>query len=521
LVSAAILSLLLLADGGDEAFLLRRLTELAARYDDQARKQTPAAVALRGSVVRELAHLPFRDASRSRAGRLLARIVAQDRAYRVRAEAARAIGRIGTARALTAVYSSLFGEDGRSRRYALLYYVLPEALAALKHPEDLDWISQRVLRPAASGRALPVEAGPLRGELVALTLEGVGRARARSLVPDVRALAASSSETMRLAALRALADLDAGDELLDAAARSEDPRARVAAAASTRLPAPRARALLVDERPEVRRAAIRGLTKRRPREATPFLVEALADESLPEIRLDLAEMLHRLTGREFGADPDRWRDWWAANAERFDGPRSVEERGRAYFFQVRLRTERAVFLIDVSASMGRTDERGVTRRDRAARELARTVATLSPGARFRVLAFAADIRRFPEGDLDWAGRDRARDAATWLAGLEPAGATNTYGALMQAFDDPLRPDTIVLLSDGNPYRCSYRGKTYSEHEQILHEVRRVNAERFVRIHTVALLSGARPDDASEDSAAAASFLHRLAEANDGEFREVR
>ena len=99
-MGAALLSLLLLADPADQEFLLQRLEALGARYKASARQQSPTAVRTRRAVVREVAHLPFDGAARTEAGKLLARIVAEDRAYRVRAETARAIGRIGTAPAL-------------------------------------------------------------------------------------------------------------------------------------------------------------------------------------------------------------------------------------------------------------------------------------------------------------------------------------------------------------------------------------------------------------------------------------
>jgi len=113
-MGAALLSLLLLADPADQEFLLQRLEALGARYRASARQQSPSAVRARMAVVREVAHLPFDGAARTKAGKLLAQIVENDRAYRVRAEAARAIGGGGTATSLSAMYGALFGPDGQS-----------------------------------------------------------------------------------------------------------------------------------------------------------------------------------------------------------------------------------------------------------------------------------------------------------------------------------------------------------------------------------------------------------------------
>jgi len=522
-MGTALLSLLLLADPVDQAFLHRRIEALDTRYRAVARQQSAPAVRVRTAVVREVAHLPFDGPARAEAGRLLARVVSEDRAYRVRAEAARAIGRIGTAPALRAMYGALFGAEGRKRKFALLYAVLPDALARLHHPDDMEWIATQVLEPAAAGRASPVlrEAGPLAHQLVALTLEGVARAEVRALGPQIAKLARSSVAGIRVAALRGLATLDLADPAIGRSLSDADPLVRAAAVAYPRLTPAQIEAALKDQSPLVRSAALATAARRPPREAIPLLIARLAQDTDRRVRLDLLEKLNELTGRDFGVDTDLWRAWWQAQREDFAGPVDRDRTGRVYFFDVGMRTASVVFVIDVSASMSRQDEQRIARLEYAARELGQAVQKLPPETRFRVLAFASEVRYFPDRQREPGDKTDAARATRWLRSLKPAGATNTYGALMQALSDPLEPDTIVLLSDGNPHRCAYQGKTYSEHEQILAEVRRVNRRRGIRIHTVALLSGVYSDDDAEDAASAAEFLRRLARENAGECREVR
>ena len=55
----------------------------------------------------------------------------------------------------------------------------------------------------------------------------------------------------------------------------------------------------------------------------------------------------------------------------------------------------------------------------------------------------------------------------------------------------------------------------------LSEVRAANLRRRVRIHTVALLTGALKVGEQEDAAGAVRFLSRLSGQNRGEFREIR
>jgi len=515
------LILLLIAGGTDAEFLDERLRELAQQYERLHARQSPVAIRERGTVVRELAHLPFEEEGRVRAGRLLARIISEERSYRVRAEATRAIARVGTPDALAAMVRALFGPQGREPRFELLYAVLPDALANLRHPDDLDWIGARILGPAA-GRgddALLREAGPLAHELVTLTLAGLAHARAASLGTAIAPLARADDVEVRAAAVAALAALEIPDDAIDDALTDKDERVRVAAAGSRLRKPGQAAAAVADPSPLVRAAAIRSLARREEPEVVDLLVGRLRAEEAGPVRLDLADALHRLTGKDFGTDADLWAAWWQAVRETWDGPGAPETGERAYFFDVSLRTSRVTFVIDVSASMATVDDAGVSRLSHAARELGSAIAALPPDARFRVIAFAAEVRGWPDAGDAPGDRTRAGEAVNALLSQKPAGATNTYAALMTAIEDPFAPDTIVLLSDGSPYRCAFRGKTYSEPEQILHEVRQANARRAIRIHALALLSGRERDPGDAD--AASDFLRRLAAGNRGEFREIR
>jgi len=521
MVSLVLGSVLLFADGSDEKFLQQRVKEIAAAYEERASRQTSSAARERLALVRELGHLPYSDAVRGSASKVIVGVLASEASYRNRIAAAHAAAAIGTRRALRATYRMLFGPDGRSGRYALLYTALPEALGSLKYPEGVEWVG-RILDAAARSKksAVLAEAGPLRNELLALTLQGVGRARLRLLGPEVLALAKYSHPRVRIAALHALAALDAGDKALLAAAMDANARARAAAAGFPRLPPDRVRKLLVDPSLQVRRAMIDALGRRAPPVATPLLVDALRHEGDPVNQLRAAEALNRMTGKDFGWDWSLWRTWWNANALKFDGPAGRDRKSERYFFKMAMRTRRVLFVLDLSNSMSRKGRRGRTRHQIAGDELRRTLQSLPAKARFSLLAFSSSVRRWPE-DQPAARVVQAHDAYSWFMRRRPAGATNTLAALMNALHDPLKPDTIVLLSDGNPFKCTYKGENLSQHQQILWRVREVNADKGIRIHAVALLVGARRADKEEDSRAAAEFMRRLAGDHGGKFREVR
>jgi hypothetical protein len=514
----------LVADAGDAKFLDKRLTELSSAYDAQASRNTAAAAAVRIRIARELGHLPFRGPARERAGHLIARMLAKEASFRGRAAMAHTAVRIGTARSMASLYAVLFGAEGQEQRYELLYTVLPDALEPLKSPSGVDWLRRQVLAPAAAGTSSAAlrQAGPLRSACVAFTLEGVGRAKTKLLAPEVAAIARDAKDRqVRVAAVRALARLEAGTALLEQAAVDADPAVRAAAAGYGRLPTALLRRAISDADPGVRYAVLPTLASRDPATSVPLLIGRLGGEQEVPLKLRMATLLNSITSKEFGTDASLWRLWWEANKASFAPGAERERGGERYFFDVPLRTRRALFVLDLSNSMSRTGMDGRTRQQWAAAELARTLSSLPPKSIFAVMAFSGSVRRWPDKPGSSSRATRATVAREWYEGQKPAGATNTYAALMEALADPLKPDTIVLLSDGNPYKCTWKGRNYSQHEQILFEVARANRRRFVRINTVALLTGSKRNDREEDSTAAAEFLRRLAAANDGEFREIR
>ena len=89
-----------------------------------------------------------------------------------------------------------------------------------------------------------------------------------------------------------------------------------------------------------------------------------------------------------------------------------------------------------------------------------------------------------------------KDANEWILGQFPAGGTNVFDPLASALEDG-DVDTVWLLSDGDPTAGAFVFP-----DQILREVRRLNASRRVAIHTISV--GQESD-----------LLRRLAEENHG------
>jgi len=499
---------LLLLAAPDGAFLEQRLAGLAAAYEEQVHRQSPAAIARRIAVVREIAHLPWPDGPRDAAAGFLARMVGADRAYRVRAEAIHAAGRIGTPRALDALYRAVFGRAGRAHRYALLYTLLPDALAHLDREADWAWIARHVLRPEKG--ALHHLAGHRADEMRLVTIEGAGRAGRAELAPVVRGYAADEDPRIRAAAVRALGRMRRAEDVATAALRDGEPIVRMAAARAESLPWTQLVRALADPDVPVRRAALRNLAGRPDGLAIPGLVNRLGKETVYAARRDAHALLVERTGEDFGLDAQLWSSWHRARAR---GKRPDRTRAERPF-----QAGRVLFVVDVSASMGRISATGRTMQEESLEALRKLVGRMPRAARFAALGYASEVRRFPKR-LDAA--IRPADVLVWLSGLEPAGASNCYAALMEAIRDPLRPDTVVLVTDGMPHHCSWRGKTYSEPEQILHEVREANRVPMLRIHAIGTGGGPRRGDEPLDAETAEWFLRRLARDNEGTYRALR
>ncbi|MHC4938930.1 MAG: VWA domain-containing protein [Planctomycetota bacterium] len=504
--------LLLLADVADEPFLGRRLELLQEVYREHARRQSPEAIAMRVGVVREIGHLDWSGAPRDASAAFLAAVVANDRAYRVRADAIRAIGRVGTRTALDGMYRAVFGRSGRSPRYALLHSVIPESLAGLEDSGDWVWIDREILVPgrARAQKGLLHHAAHRADKMIAVTLEAAGRARRHELAESVRPYASHADESIRAAAVRALGRMRKGEDLVIAGLRDEDEGVRMAAASAESLPWVQLRACLRNRSVPVRRCAIRNLRRRPADLAYEQLIGVIANEPTYRGKLDAFSILVERTGEDFGFDSDRWSGWFRARRGRKPGTTTAETK--------RFQAGSVLFVVDVSASMGKLGVDGRTHQQQAVEAMRRLIGRTNRSTRFAAIGFASEVRRIPERGI---AVSRPSDVLIWLGSLKPAGASNSYAALMQALQDPLKPDTIIFISDGVPRHCSWRGNTYSQPEQILHEVREANHKPMIRIHTIGLMGGIPRGDDLLDEETAEGFLRRLATDNGGRYTQIR
>ncbi len=264
-----------------------------------------------------------------------------------------------------------------------------------------------------------------------------------------------------------------------------------------------------------------------------FLLDALED-SKGRMKAELNSVLVSLTGINKHGHADLWREWWGKAEEGFEEarPSRAERRrktqtarqgreGPSTFYGIQVRSKRLIFVLDRSGSMagpsrwkqkggmataGAAEDSGAGGRkiDVCRSELKRVLRSLPEDARFAILYYNRDGIRFPRKGLAVSTPGTVRKACRFLDQVQPLGATNIYDMLEEAMSGKWEDqvDTVFLLSDGLP-NCGQ----VEVPDEIAGEIRRVNAEANVRIHTVNVGGGVTNR----------RFMQRLAEENDGVF----
>lgn len=259
------------------------------------------------------------------------------------------------------------------------------------------------------------------------------------------------------------------------------------AALKSELVVPKAIVAINDPDVRARTSALKALALVRHKDSVDALVKRLAVEQGVLVP-DVAETLANLTGKEFGAEPEKWTAWWAENKATFSLPtleaiaylrghreastgaasRPFPKSGVATFGGIATSSRSIMFVIDVSGSM----EAEVTEKERFSdgkypsferidivkTELARVIDSLDATVNFNIISFATKVdpwkdKLMPANVLnksaakDWVmGRvaiggsskeDLAMAGLTASANLE-MGKTNTYGALMAALNVPTK-----------------------------------------------------------------------------------
>lgn len=346
-------------------------------------------------------------------------------------------------------------------------------------------------------------------------------------VPPLQKLLANGNEATGPIALFALHTMGCGDanwtETLMSHTLSKSAAVRAAALQllpQVRIEKPRAvgaaAANLAHKSWQVRAAAIDLLVALREPSGIPLLIEH-RDAEAARLLHDVDEALHELTRLRL-ADTAAWRAWWQKEGATFQVPPkkdAVKENGKdggkgrdkpaattATYWDIPVRSDRVVFVVDVSGSMNQPfGTGGGTRLDEAKRQLVRVFGLLPPKAKANVIVFGSTTDAFAE-TLQPIDDKKKKLVEAWAQNLTARTATNIHAAMQRAFADP-EVDTIFLLSDGQPSTGDI-----VEPGPLAQAIAGWNLGRDLRIHTIAL--GGKSD-----------FLERLARDSGGEHTVAR
>jgi hypothetical protein len=412
-------------------------------------------------------------------------------------------------------------------------------------------------------------------EFVATVVKIVGKAKVKSAVPAIEgvALDAKASPAVKFEAVRALQAIgDAGTKgVLGAMLADKEPQVRMAAldaVAALKVTAHQKEvvALLADPEWQVITAAIGAAARVRPQDAVQPLIDLMRKEGRQ--RTECADALFKITGYDFGVDPDRWQEQWTTltsigsfripTDEELKKKEETRKKNDAYygkkdetnqFAGIPTTSTSVLFIIDVSGSMddlvvekdkfqGYRDYRRFTV---VQEELLKAIDSLTPNTNFDILAFATDIhtwkkRLVPANVVNKeaakshvrslkpiGGTEDQYSAMSGLGGTAnlDAGKTNTLKALLYVFGvDPEKPVKAVITGfDKNAIKSPLDtvyflsdgrpsvGKLIETNE-ILKEVRRHNEIYRIVIHTIAIGDFTK------------HFLQQLAEENGGVYVDL-
>jgi len=374
-----------------------------------------------------------------------------------------------------------------------------------------------------------------------IALGGLGRRESgdfqdllHPMIEDLTAMAGGSDVELQIRALAVLGRIDRPDVLppILAGARHAHPLVRLesvrALARKVALPGVVSYLirLLVDEVALVREGAIVALKGAPDRTAVPFLVQRLDKEPM-RVRLALNETLVALTGFDLGAEFAPWEGWLksvkaAGNLEGVTRPQVKPYAPPPEYFDIPVLSDRLLFVVDVSGSMGYSigeNSKEPNRMDRCKGELIQVLKALDARSRFNIIFFEQTVRPWSASGLVRATRRNKQLAIQSVEALRPRGGTDSYGALEMAFRAFRGVDTIYFLSDGVPSV----GKSIVQ-ERILQRVWEWNRLRGVRIHSISLLVGEQLNPfrrRRENKEDASRFMRILAEETGGTFKDLR
>jgi len=368
------------------------------------------------------------------------------------------------------------------RKGAVRIEALGESFSEVSDPSALAWLAGDALRAKDRGVLLAA----LRAQAVHADPAALDRARALFMEQGER----RDGIDLAYAALQALGSIGgpAVRSTLLRAVGHRDYRIRLAAADVMARQQPTdvnvrgaLRKLLVDDAPVVRQAAAASIGEAKLEELLPELSERLLDAHV-KTRDVAYRALKQITGEDLGFDPEDWMRWWKYRSEDAKAHRLAPSSTSASYYGVQVRSDRLLFIVDLSGSMAFPWGHDETRIAVARSQLRLALSHLAPSSLFNMIVFSDKVKAWRKGEVQ-AQPDTVKRALAWVGKTfnEPHGGTFMHAALEIAFRDNPQTDTIFLLTDG----LATDG-TPIVPEAILSSVRIWNRYRRVVVNTFAL-----------------------------------
>lgn len=187
--------------------------------------------------------------------------------------------------------------------------------------------------------------------------------------------------------------------------------------------------------------------------AAEVLVERVESETNQRLRLDAYDALVRLSGFKYPLDPKPWKDWL-----RDPRPYTLKSNDAPLgeyvgvtmttFAGMRVRSQRVVFLIDLSGSMWEPRADGKTRKQAVDEELKKALSQLTPETQFNLIPYTLDPIPWQK-KLVPATPQNVKSALDFFTACTQRGKGDFWTAFELAFADPA-VDSVIVLTDGAP-----------------------------------------------------------------------
>jgi len=285
--------------------------------------------------------------------------------------------------------------------------------------------------------------------------------------------------------------------------------------------------------PSVQIAALRALAMIPDKASVPAIMKYLTGVQGDGGRYlyEATTALRAITGEKLDAIAPELKRWWERNEKdwAFDAAKAkapvynyeLTEKKEVDYYDIPVVENRLVIVLDCSGSMqlGGTPNR----LERAKEALKLLISRLRDKQLFNIVTYSNAPRRWKQQPPLVSATEAARKEATaYVEGLKFGGGTQTTTTMEETLREIVVTtgcETIFLVTDGNPNPWSQE----ITNEQQERHISWINESLKTRINTIGIYTKVASDSKfkiNEDVEKMREFLKKLAEHNDGIYKEI-